>query len=64
MNEQTNFKVIQIGRRSCIPWRVRVKIWVFSTKRLFSSDEIKKQCVVLESDIFWLNFDFWSPRYL
>lgn len=39
---QTNFRVIQIGGRSCVSWLVRIKIWEFSTKRLFSDDLLKK----------------------
>ena len=57
-----NFGVILVGGRSCVSWRVRVKIWDFSTKWLFSGDGIKEQCAVLENDVSGLKLHFWSPR--
>ena len=62
MIKWTNFGVIQIGGRSCVPWRVRIKISDFSTKRLFSGERIKKQCAVLENDVSGLKLRFCSPR--
>ena len=62
MITRMNFEVIQIGGRSYIPWRVRVKISAISTKRLFSGDYMKEQCALLESDVSGLKLRFWSPR--
>ena len=46
MIKRTNFGVNQIGGRSCVSWLVLVKIWDFSTRRLFSGDLLKKQCAL------------------
>ena len=58
MVKWTNFGVIPIGGHSCVSWRVRVKIWDFSTKRLFSGDGIKEQYAVLENDVSGLKLRF------
>ena len=62
MIKRTIFGVNQIGGRSCVSWLDRVKIWDFSTRRIFSGDLLKKQCELQFNDVSGLKMRFWSPR--